>query len=308
MAPASSANFELQNSSSETNGNLAQISDLTISNHFTLDLDIPTPIVAPATFDTINHSILLTQLQYSLGLTCTALSWLNSYLSDNQQYIYRNSCKSSTIYTLLLWAGKLPLSFTVRVGDEVTLPCENVIDGQQRCEYTTWIFSGSGNKPAVKLFELGQIHNEAKSKSDRLSVTENCSLVIKKVTVEDVGYYGCRQFNKSGQQAPDSLVHLSVIIMTEHQDGDKVTLNCSVLTHKQFCRHTVKWLYEGKDVDKDNKDMKTSQSVCYTTVSFPDSHFINKSKSNLTCEVTDRNSRKVQLFTFSPQSSGEKTG
>ncbi|XP_045920060.1 uncharacterized protein LOC123979991 [Micropterus dolomieu] len=156
-------------------------------------------------------------------------------------------------------AENLPLSFTVRVGDDVTLPCENVKDGQKNCEYTIWLFSGSGSRSAVALFEHGQIHNEAKSKSDRLSVTENCSLVIKKVTVEDVGRYYCRQFKSWQQQAPDSLVHLSVITMTERKDADEVTLTCSVSTREQFCRHTVKWLYEGKDVDKDNKDMKSSQ-------------------------------------------------
>ncbi|XP_038583666.1 uncharacterized protein LOC119909491 [Micropterus salmoides] len=207
-------------------------------------------------------------------------------------------------------ARKLPLSFTVRVGDEVTLPCENVIDVQQRCDSTIWLFAGSGNTAAVELVRLGQIGENTKAKSDRLSVTENCSLVIKKVTVEDVGRYSCRQFtHKEGkQQAPDSQVYLSVIIMTEHKDTDKVTLTCFVLIYEQFCRHTVKWLYEGKDVDKDNKDMKTSQSGCYATVSFLDSHFSNKSKSNLTCKVTDGYSGKVQLFTFSPQSSCEKTG
>ncbi|XP_045920057.1 uncharacterized protein LOC123979989 [Micropterus dolomieu] len=197
-----------------------------------------------------------------------------------------------------------PPSFTVRVGDEVTLPCENVIDGQQRCENTTWFFVGSGNRSAVELIKLGQIGENAKSKSDRLSVTENCSLVIKKVTVEDVGRYSCRQYKqKEGQQqAPDSPVHLSVIIMIEHKDADEVTLTCFVLKYEQFCGLTVKWLYEGKDVDKDNKDMKTSQSVCSATVSFLDSHFSYKSKSNLKCEVTDGYSGKVQLFTFSPQS------
>ncbi|XP_045917559.1 uncharacterized protein LOC123978362 [Micropterus dolomieu] len=96
--------------------------------------------------------------------------------------------------------------------------------------------------------------------------------------------------------------------MTERKDADKETLWCSVLKYRQFCSHTVKWLYEGKDVDKDNKDMKTWQADCYAAVSFLDSHFSYKSKSNLKCEVTDGDSGKVQLFTFSPQSSGEKTG
>ncbi|XP_045917580.1 uncharacterized protein LOC123978375, partial [Micropterus dolomieu] len=197
-------------------------------------------------------------------------------------------------------AEKLPLSFTVRVGDEVTLPCKNLIASQQNCEYTTWVFTHSNNTAAVVPVLLGQIGEDALSKSDRLSVTETCSLFIKKVTVEDVGYYFCHQYI-SEEHGPDSLVYLSVVTMTERKDADEVTLNCSVSTYGE-CEHTVKWLYEGKDVDK---DMKTSQSGCYATVSFLDSHF--SSKSNLKCEVSDIFSGNVQLFTFSPQSSGEKT-
>ncbi|XP_038582350.1 uncharacterized protein LOC119908616, partial [Micropterus salmoides] len=201
-------------------------------------------------------------------------------------------------------AEKLPLSFTVRVGDDVTLPCENVIDGQQKCGYTRWLFLRSG----VELVRFGQIGENTKAKSDRLSVTENCSLVIKKVTIKDAGPYICQQYKSGQQQGPDSLVLLSVIIKTEHQDADKVTLTCSVWTY-EHCRHTVMLLYEGKDVDDDNQGMRTGQAgYCYSTLSFLDSHYIYKSKSNLKCEVTDGYSGKVQLFTFSPQSSGEKTG
>ncbi|KAI3364594.1 hypothetical protein L3Q82_011374 [Scortum barcoo] len=116
------------------------------------------------------------------------------------------------------------LSFTVRDGDEVTLPCENVIDGQKNCVYTTWLFSDSGRSPVVELIKLGQIGERAKSKSDRLSVTANCSLIIKKVTVEDVGLYTCRQFRSGQQQGDDSQVYLSVINMNEQKDDDKVTL------------------------------------------------------------------------------------
>ncbi|XP_044025079.1 uncharacterized protein LOC122863058 isoform X2 [Siniperca chuatsi] len=203
-------------------------------------------------------------------------------------------------------AEKLPLSFTVRVGDEVTLPCENVIDGQQKCDGTTWLFVGSGNTAVVTLIDLGQIVERAKAKSDRLSVTASCSLVIKNVTVEDVGRYSCRQFRSGDKQGPDSEVHLSVVTMTEHKDPDKVTLNCSVSTFEP-CGHTVKWLYASQDVAKDNKDLVTSQSLCSASVSFLTSHYIHTSRSNfLTCEVTDGN--KVQLFPFRLQPSGDKPG
>ncbi|KAK1889416.1 Neuroglian [Dissostichus eleginoides] len=143
----------------------------------------------------------------------------------------------------------------VRAGDEVTLPFENVIDDQDKCESTTWTFRDS--RSSVTLFEDGQIHKEAKAKPDRLRVTENCSLVIKKVTEEDAGLYYCRQLRSGRQQDPYSLVLLSVVTMTGHQDNDEVTLRCSVKTDG-CCSLSVKWLLQGQDVDTDHRDIKTS--------------------------------------------------
>ncbi|KAJ4923220.1 hypothetical protein JOQ06_027627 [Pogonophryne albipinna] len=102
--------------------------------------------------------------------------------------------------------------FTVRVGDEVALPCYNVKHDQDKCDSTTWLFSDSNSSATVELVHLGRIGKEAKAKSDGLRVTENCSLVIKEVTEEDAGQYACRQFNKAvQQQRPDSLVDLFVV-------------------------------------------------------------------------------------------------
>ncbi len=94
--------------------------------------------------------------------------------------------------------------------------------------------------------------------------------------------------------------------MNEHEDNDKVTLSCSVSTTGS-CRHTVKWLYENKNVDEDN-NMETSQGDCSITVKFSPSFLKQKSKHRelFKCEVTD--SKKVQLFPFSLQSSGGKPG
>ncbi|XP_051264332.1 uncharacterized protein LOC127367998 [Dicentrarchus labrax] len=208
------------------------------------------------------------------------------------------------LIALLHFTAAAEKLLSVRVGDGVTLSCDNVIDGQQRCEYTTWLFSASGNTAAVSLFELGRIKN-TDSKSDRLNVTENCSLVIKKVTVEDAGRYTCRQFISGQQQGPDSQVDLSVITMTEHKDSDKVTLSCSVSTYGR-CTHTVKWLNEGQDLDKDNQEVKTSQSPCNVSVTFKTSHYIYTSNYNsLKCAVTDGNKEQ---FPFRLQPSAEKPG
>ncbi|XP_031607374.1 uncharacterized protein LOC116329490 [Oreochromis aureus] len=203
-------------------------------------------------------------------------------------------------------------SMFMKVGGDVTLPCLNVIDEQNNCDGTTWVFT-SRNRETVELIKLGQIGEEAKTKSDRLSVTANCSLLIKKLTVEDVGLYSCQQYRLGRTRAEDTLVHqsfidLSVITLTEHEDTDTVMLSCSVVTYEQ-CHHTVKWLIESRDVDKENREIVTSQTDCAATVSFLESHSIYPSRYNIMkCEVTDTNTRRVQLFTFSLQPSGEETG
>ncbi|XP_040921013.1 uncharacterized protein LOC121200035 isoform X2 [Toxotes jaculatrix] len=201
-------------------------------------------------------------------------------------------------------------SSIVRHGGDVTLSCENVKRNKHNCDSTSWIVTDSRKSAAVELVRLGKIGEHARDKSDRLSVTENCSLVIKKVTDEDAGCYTCRQFDKSGQkQGPDSVVHLSVVTMTEQWSTDKVTLNCSVSTYGR-CGHTVKWLLSGNYVDKDNNQMKTSQSDCSANVSFTTSRYIYKSQNFelLECAVKDVHSGKEQRFRFSPPSSGEKPG
>ena len=94
---------------------------------------------------------------------------------------------------------------TVRDGDDVTLTC----DGQVNCEWTSWFFTDSRSS-VVDLVSGGQIVERDKAKSDRLSVRETCSLVIKKVTVQDVGLYHCQQL-KPGQEVADTQIELSVI-------------------------------------------------------------------------------------------------
>nr|XP_040025438.1 uncharacterized protein LOC120813918 [Gasterosteus aculeatus aculeatus] len=188
---------------------------------------------------------------------------------------------------------------TVRDGDEVTLPCNSVTEDQNNCDSTEWLFTYSRSTPAVVLVRNGQIE-EAKAESDRLSVSQNCSLVMKKVTRGDVGLYLCRQFRPGGQHE-DAEVHLSVVSMTEETNRDEVTLRCSVWTY-EGCKHTVKWMNGGQDVDKD-KEVKTSPSLCSASLSFMTSHFFYTSSfTSLTCEVTDGD----KVMQFSP--SGDKTG
>ncbi|XP_028461830.1 uncharacterized protein LOC114573716 [Perca flavescens] len=208
-----------------------------------------------------------------------------------------------TLFVILLRqftvvAGQNLLYITVRAGDEVTLPCENGII-QDNCDKTTWLSSRKGEAAAVELITLGQIKDEIpKAKSDRLSVKEKCSLVIKNVTEENVGRYTCRQFNRSGQQqGPDAVVHLSVVTMVEQKNtDDTVTLICSVLTDE--CDHSVKWLYEGNE-----NVVEITPHTCSASVTFPP----HLHQELLKCNVTDKKNGNTLQFDVTLQSSHEKT-
>ncbi|XP_041831559.1 uncharacterized protein LOC121633515 isoform X3 [Melanotaenia boesemani] len=121
--------------------------------------------------------------------------------------------KSFKLSLLLTWM--LPFTetgqfskMTATVGDDVTLTCEGFREFNDQCFSTTWKYSDSVK--TEPLYEQGKIHREAGSKSDRLNVTEKCFLVIKKVTVEDDGFYTCRQDESSGRVVTESAVLLSV--------------------------------------------------------------------------------------------------
>nr|XP_040017028.1 uncharacterized protein LOC120808277 isoform X2 [Gasterosteus aculeatus aculeatus] len=101
-------------------------------------------------------------------------------------------------------------SVTVRDEDEVMFPCESEIHDQKKCDSTAWLFSSSNS--TVTLFEFGKIKEGANNRLDRLNVTEECSLVIKKVKGQDAGQYTCRQFiSGKGSQVGDIVYQLSVV-------------------------------------------------------------------------------------------------
>ncbi|KAM3603096.1 uncharacterized protein V6R79_016543 [Siganus canaliculatus] len=175
-----------------------------------------------------------------------------------------------------------------REGERVALPCDNVLPDQHGCEFTTWITSGSG-KAAKELVQHGKIipHEE-----HRLEMTKNCSLVIKEVTVKDVGHYECQQYRDS-KKISQTAVFLSVVSITQGQSGNMEFI-CSVRTEGR-CRFTVRWWFNGQ------KAVEKPSSTC--SAIFPKT---SQTKGSYECEVTDGVNKK--LFPFSPRASGEEPG
>ena len=70
-------------------------------------------------FDTLNHNILLTKLNY-YGIQNSTLNWFQSYLSNTQHYVEINPCKSNIVTSSLgVPQGTIlgPLFFIIYVND-----------------------------------------------------------------------------------------------------------------------------------------------------------------------------------------------
>ncbi|XP_014889464.1 uncharacterized protein LOC106948362 [Poecilia latipinna] len=189
-----------------------------------------------------------------------------------------------------------------RAGEDAMLSCQKVVEGQQNCNWTTWLFGGSKSKEIEALVTFGKPEEETRT---RISLTPNCSLVIKNITAEDVGQYFCQRY----AEAPESLDHesttdLSVITMTKHVENQTVTLICSVIMSGS-CKDKVKWLFSHEEMGKCK--VKPSEDECSATVIYLESNCDNSSSMDqlFQCEVTHPGARNnVQLFSFSQHSSG----
>ncbi|XP_045576982.1 uncharacterized protein isoform X4 [Salmo salar] len=116
-----------------------------------------------------------------------------------------------TVLYLLSGVSGETLSMFSRVGDDVSLPCNNVV--YPNCSSTTWIYNRAGSKVTIEEVALGKIKVEKTERADRLSLESNCSLHVSDVSAEDAGLYTCRQFlTETGpRHGGDAPVHLSVL-------------------------------------------------------------------------------------------------
>ena len=85
-------------------------------------LSVSTLLDLSATFDSIDHNILLHRLEHAFGIRGTALSWIRSHLSDRVQTVVVNGLKSEPFHLLCgvpqgSVLGPIPVSYT-----HLTLP------------------------------------------------------------------------------------------------------------------------------------------------------------------------------------------
>ncbi|XP_038838076.1 uncharacterized protein LOC120035382 isoform X2 [Salvelinus namaycush] len=121
----------------------------------------------------------------------------------------------SLLYLLTGVSGET-LSMFSRVGDDVSLPCNNVVNPD--CSSTTWLFNR--DRTATERVSLGKVIKQPQlnNMADRLSVGSDCSLRVSDVRAEDAGFYICEQYlTETGlQHGEDAHVLLSILTSTSN--------------------------------------------------------------------------------------------
>ncbi|XP_024147278.1 vascular endothelial growth factor receptor 1 [Oryzias melastigma] len=130
-------------------------------------------------------------------------------------------------------------------GEDVLLSC-NVDASFYQCSNVSWVYNRRGNT-GLEILSTAKIVVQSSARTSRLSVSNNCSLLIKNITAEDAGQYVCRPGNSNKFDVPVYLNTLSSVSgQTEHlyhRVGDDVKLPCSDKSSFFSCSG-VNWLYQ----------------------------------------------------------------
>ncbi|XP_052379940.1 uncharacterized protein LOC118378608 isoform X2 [Oncorhynchus keta] len=202
-----------------------------------------------------------------------------------------------TVLYLLTGVSGETLSMFSRMGDDVSLPCNNVV--YPDCSSTTWIYNVNR---AIELVGLGKVKQQLNDIADRLSVASNCSLHVSDVRAVDVGLYTCQQYlTETGPKHGVS----STTPVTDLKPNVNMTLRCSLLTDTQ---HGTCWsgfsLSWGPKTG--TKAQVTRDSSCDITLTVT----LQKKDNNRkwTCTLTEKGNMKISIdFTSTFSDTAEKT-
>ncbi|XP_049445455.1 uncharacterized protein LOC125896693 isoform X28 [Epinephelus fuscoguttatus] len=135
-----------------------------------------------------------------------------------------------------------------RPGHDATLPCATISSTETTCSSVTWLYNKNVSQTSTEV-ENGNVMKSS-ARAARLSVDTGCSLVINKVTAEDVGFYTCQQGRSTSQDVDIFLSVLSVSPSPPDADPKRdgeVTLECSLLRysdHGPCPQNSFRWVNE----------------------------------------------------------------
>ncbi|XP_015224827.1 PREDICTED: uncharacterized protein LOC107081134, partial [Cyprinodon variegatus] len=88
-----------------------------------------------------------------------------------------------------------------RAGDDAVLPCKRPSSSSSSCSTVNWLYMRDEDMNPQQEVQRGNVV-QSSSKAARLSVDNNCSLIINNITTEDAGGYRC-QIQDGGSTDPD---------------------------------------------------------------------------------------------------------
>nr|XP_049613590.1 uncharacterized protein LOC125990439 isoform X9 [Syngnathus scovelli] len=177
--------------------------------------------------------------------------------------------------------------FFAKAGHEVTLPCERA-----SCAGLRWMYSQDQSLSRAEVND-GQVLSSS-PRSQRLSLKDDCSLLIKRVTAEDAGYFTCQQ---DGHHHYNFVLTVMTVKPSSPQDSDlmkdgHVVLECFLAcwpANDCRCRKGgLRWMNER---DETLPPLRTQSNHC---VSFLKALAVGR-ESNYTCQYVKSNDVQVQV-------------
>ncbi|KAM9778254.1 uncharacterized protein ACBT44_000141 isoform 5-T7 [Syngnathus typhle] len=171
----------------------------------------------------------------------------------------------------------------LKAGDEVTLPCERT-----SCADLEWVSGQDGSLTSTEVRD-GRVVSSS-PRSQRLSLKADCSLLIKRVTAEDAGFFTCQQ---GGQYDFNFVLTVMTVKLSSPQDSDPghVVLECSLACWPSYnCRCRAGGLRWMNERDETLSPLRTESNHCVSFLEvLPVGH-----ESNYTCQYVDENHVQVQ--------------
>uniref|UniRef100_A0A3B3TDZ3 Ig-like domain-containing protein n=1 Tax=Paramormyrops kingsleyae TaxID=1676925 RepID=A0A3B3TDZ3_9TELE len=197
--------------------------------------------------------------------------------------------------------GESPASY-VTEGDDVTLPCKNVL--YPNCSSTVWNYNDRSSSTTVELFGDVKVTNSQKHR--RLNVMANCSLHINNVSAEDTGSYIRRQYINGQQHGNDAAAFLSVLTERKSQSGGTVTLHTYEGPGRCPPSLTLRWVSDTDPPWQRDPSTQTHPDRCISTL--PINHpGTEKDQTEWRCQLLDTGEVKLTSRPDSPEDNSDHT-
>ncbi|XP_056604184.1 uncharacterized protein LOC130420708 [Triplophysa dalaica] len=191
-------------------------------------------------------------------------------------------------------------------GESVSLSCN---DALHQCSSTTWNYMNY-TRSSEEVF-TGGINKNNTERSERLSLTSDCSLNIYKTTQHDGGRYTCRQYVNGHQHGPDSDVNLHVLHVsssssssssssqTEIRANTTVTLSCQLFSYYGYYMFSyygfqLVWMNQTDvDLQTDSRYQIRSDKLCLISLT---TTLVNEDdNTELRCVLKHKNDIKTSV-------------